>query len=217
MRSLLIVLAFAATLGCNSGPQHCIRPPSGAWVPGIAFPVGTEVRFTSGRRDILDECDLPATFAVEWSSSAPEVAVIESDGILRGVSPGKVEVIARARGGEQRFAVTVTPAIARIEILPGDTTMTVGDTLRFRAVARGTDGSALPDVIVGMRVSDSAPVSAGTGVPRVIDEAYEAGPRAPLFTTNVIRAYARRAGTSGLVIAWVIGRADTVRINAIAP
>ena len=184
------------------------------WVPGIAYPVGTEVRFRAGRLDFLAECDLPADFAVEWTTSAPAVAVIDSKGVLRGVSPGKAEVIARGRGEEQRFAVTVTPTVARIEILPGDTSIMVGDTVRFRAVAYGTDGRAIPDAVVAMQATDSIPSVPGGPRPG-IDDVTTFGLGAPLHTTNVMRLYARRAGASGFVTAWVMGRADTVQVRTV--
>lgn len=83
MRTFVAVLMVLATmLGCSSGPQLCIRTPHMGWVPEIAYPVGTQVRFSAGRLDILAECDLPADFAVEWTSSAPAVAVIDSKGVL---------------------------------------------------------------------------------------------------------------------------------------
>lgn len=111
------------------------------------------------------------------------------------MSPGKAEVIARGRGEEQRFAVTVTPAVARIEILPGDTTIAVGDTVRFRAIAYGTDGRALPEAVVAMQATDSSPPVPGGPLPG-IHEVTTIGPGAPLFTTNVMRVYARRAGAT---------------------
>ena len=205
------LLALTVTLGCSASPHLCIRSPERAWIPGIAFPVGTEVRFTAGRLDILAECDLPADFPVEWTSTAPSVASIDANGLLRPLSPGKVEVIARARGAEQRFALTVTPTVARIDILPDDTTISAGDTVRFRAVAYGTDGSALSDAVIGMSVSDDSESYPGGAMPRGI---YQVS--APVYTTDSIRVYARRTGTRGLVTAWVVGRADTLRIR-VAP
>jgi hypothetical protein len=208
------LLLLVATLGCSSGPQLCIRSPAGAWLPGIAFPVGTNVQFSAGRLDILAECDLPADFRVTWMSSAPDIAVIDSRGVMRGVAPGKAEIIARGRGDEQRFAVTVTPEVARIEITPGDTSIAVGDTVQFHAVAYGTDGKPMPEIVLEVRAGENPPRSP-VGTPQGIDETYNVGPNGERTPTNTLWVHARHAGMSGHVTASVVGRADTVQIRSV--
>ena len=206
----------AAALGCGS-PQLCIGTPELGWIRGIAFPVGTEVPFRAGGVDILGECDLPAPSGVTWASSAPALAVVTENGVLRAVSPGKVDVIARRRDEEVRYPVTVTPTVARLEIHPGDTSIAVGDTVELRAVAYGTDGAPLPDIVVGMQAMQNPRAYPGGPSPDGFHEANAPGSAAPLFRTNVLRVYARESGVTGRVTAWVMGRADTVQLRAVAP
>jgi hypothetical protein len=182
----------------------------------MAFPVGSEFRFAAGQLDILDECDREAPPGVRWATSAPGVAAVDSQGVLRALAPGTAEVVARAGGAEARFAVTVVPVVARIAISPGDTTVTAGDTVRFRAVAYGADGRPLPAAVLAMRATESRASYPGGGVPPGLGEVYYLGPGAPRPAPNVLPVRARRAAV-GYVVASVVGRADSVLVRAVAP
>jgi hypothetical protein len=215
------LLPFAA-LGCGLRPPLCLRTAGGRALPRMAFPVGSEFRFAAGQRDILDECDREAPPGVRWTSSTPAVAAVDPTGVLRARAPGVAEVVARAGFAEARFAVTVVPPVARIEIRPADTTVTVGDTVWFRAVALGTDGRPVPGAVLAMRATESrgsyAAADSGSGRGRGVgmSEVYtlgpDAGPRAP----NAIPVRAWRAA-AGHVVAAVVGRADSVRVRAASP
>jgi hypothetical protein len=184
----------------------------------MAFPVGAEFRFAAGRRDILDECDLEGPPGVTWASSAPAVAAVDSLGRLRALAPGVVDVVARAGGAEARFGLTVVPPVARIEIRPRDTTVAVGDTVWFRAVALGTDGRPIPDALLAMRATESE-VSYEAADPdrralSGLGEVYFAPPRAPRRPPNALPVSARRAAV-GYVVAAVVGRVDSVQVRAV--
>jgi hypothetical protein len=213
--------AEARRLGLRPPPPAlCLRTTAGRTLPRLAFPVGSEFRFTAGQRDILDECDREAPPGVRWGSSAPAVAAVDSVGRLRALSPGTAEVVARVGGAEARFAVTVVPPVARIEIRPGDTTMAVGDTVRFRAVALGADGRPVPGAVLAMRATETrasylAADSAGRRVAG-LGEVYSLGPSAPRPVPNELPVRAGRVA-SGYVVAAVVGRADSVRVRAVAP
>jgi hypothetical protein len=219
--AVAVTAAEARRLGLRPPPPAlCLRTTAGRALPRASFAVGAEFRFAAGQRDSLDECDREAPPDVRWASSAPAVAAVDSGGRLRALSPGTAEVVARAGGAEARFAVTVVPPVARIEIRPGDTTLAVGDTVRFRAVALGADGRPVPGVVLAMRATETRASylaadsagrqTAGFGVVSSF------GPDAPRPVPNELPVRARRAAV-GYVVAGLVGRADSVRVRAVAP
>jgi hypothetical protein len=217
VRSPLALFALAATLGCSSAPPLCIRAPVGRSLPRMAFPVGAEFRFAAGQLDILEECDREAPPAVRWSSSVPAVAAVDSQGLLRALAPGAAAVVVRAGGAEARFGLTVVAPVTRIEIRPGDTTLTVGDSTQFRAAAYDADGHPLPDALLAMRVMEDraswlASGEAGLG----LVEVFPRQPAGPRRDRNSLAVRARRAAT-GWVYAEVVGRRDSVRLRAAPP
>jgi len=211
--------AEARRLGLRHPPPPlCIRTTASRNAPRLAFPVGSEFQFAVGQRDMLDECDREAPPDVQWASSAPTIAVVDSLGRLRAVSPGTAEVIATAAGAEARFAVTVVPPVARLEITPGDTTLAIGDRVWFRAMAIGADGRPMPDVVVAVsaresRASYEAPGHRGQpGIVEVHDSTSRMTRRGP----NELLVHARR-DAMGYVVAAIAGLTDTVRVQVVAP
>ena len=212
--SLAPELLLVTALGCSAPPRICVVPPDGAAIPGIAFPVGTEAQFTAGRLDIVGECATPAPPAVEWSSSASAIAEVEQSGVLRALSPGTADVIARAGDVEDRYTVTVTPIIARVAIIPGDTVIAEGDTVLFRAVAYGVDGGILADAILKIQLDEHPSTRPGGGPSQVylVDETRKG---ATPQTTNAVKVYARSGPAHASLTAWVMGRADTVEVRTV--
>jgi len=211
--------AEARRLGLRHPPPPlCVRTVGSRNITPMPYPVGTEFLFVAGQRDMLGECDRAAPPAVHWRSSAPAVAVVDSAGRLRAVSPGVAEVIATSGDAETRIAVTVVPAVARLEIHPRDTMITVGDTVRFRAVAIGKNGRPMPDVVpvVYARESRASYASAGRRGPPGVGDVYAYGPSTTRRAPNEVLVIARRAAT-GYVFAEVVGRRDSVRVQAVAP
>jgi hypothetical protein len=218
-RPIAAALLPAAVLGCGFTPPLCIRTTAGRSLPRMAFPVGSEFRFAAGQLDILDECDRESPPGVHWTSSAPAVAAVDSLGVLRALAPGSAEVVARAGGAQARFSVTVVPPVARIGIRPADTTIAVGDTAWFRAVALGADGRPVPGAVVAMRATESrASYLAADSAGRLVTglgEVYFLGPDAPRPGPNVLPVRAVRVA-SGHVVAAVVGLADSVRLRVVA-
>lgn len=217
--AVFVTKAEARRLGLRPPPPSlCLRTMTGRALPRVAFPVGGELRFAAGQRDILGECDRAAPPDVGWTTSDPAIAAVDSSGRVRALSPGTAEVVAHAGGVEVRFAMTIVPPVARIEIRPGDTTITVGDTVRFRAVAIGVDGRPIPDAVVALRASETrASYMSSDSVPRRtsgVGEVHFFGPGAPRPVINELPVLGRRAAI-GYVVAVVVGRADSVRIQTV--
>jgi uncharacterized protein YjdB len=97
--------------------------------------------------------------AVTWSSSAPGVARVGTDGTVTGVSAGTATLTATSEGvtgtATVRVTATATPAVASVEVAPASATLTVGATRAFGATPRTGDGGAITGRTVAW--SSSAP------------------------------------------------------------
>jgi hypothetical protein len=170
----------------------------------------------AGLLDMLEECDRPVTTTVVWSTSMPAVAQVDSAGMVYALAPGTADVVARSAGAEARYPVTVVPPVARIEITPAETALTVGDTARFRATAYGVDGTPLPAVPLVMRATEARASYLEHGSIPALGEV------APYPTTggaarpgvNELRVYGRRRAW-GHVVASLVGRADSVVVRVV--
>jgi uncharacterized protein YjdB len=85
--------------------------------------------------------------SVAWTSSAPGVARVASDGTVTGVAPGTATLTATSEGATGSATVRVTAAaastVAAVEVAPAAVTLTVGATRAFTATARAGDGTVL--------------------------------------------------------------------------
>jgi len=99
---------------------------------------------------------------VTWTSSAPEVAVVEK-GFIRGIGPGEARVTAISKSGAEASAeITVNPAgpgvAAAISVVSGDSQSGApGETLGNPLVVKVTDvsGDPVSGVPVSWAVSDA--------------------------------------------------------------
>lgn len=81
---------------------------------------------------------------VSWTSSDPEIASIDGDGLVQGNAPGVVEITAEAGGVQETVELEVKPErVHRLEIEPGEATLRAGDTLQFRARTYNQQGEEL--------------------------------------------------------------------------
>jgi hypothetical protein len=102
---LALVLLFVLSLtGCQSEPSLCIRQ---AYYHPDTVAVGTVVELSAGQIDLLDDCDRPPPPNVVWSSSAPTVATISESGVLKALSTGRVDAIARSDRVTARWSIVV--------------------------------------------------------------------------------------------------------------
>jgi hypothetical protein len=81
----------------------------------------------------------------KWRSSAPRVASISQEGLLRAVSPGRATVTAKVEGAEKAITVDVKPnTIASFELTPAWSTARQGDVVHLKVVARDAAGRTIP-------------------------------------------------------------------------
>ncbi|HET7275928.1 MAG TPA: Ig-like domain-containing protein [Longimicrobiaceae bacterium] len=77
---------------------------------------------------------------VEWTSADPKIAVVSETGEVRGVSPGKVSIVASSEGVSGAATVTVLAPI-RISVTPPAATIEAGATVQLTATLTGTEST----------------------------------------------------------------------------
>jgi len=190
---VLTVSCGRSTLCFNAAPHQRV------------VPVGVQFQLRAGLLDILHDCDLPAPAGLQWLSANPEIATVDTNGVLRGIRPGRTEAIARYGRKQVRTPIEVVPAIARLQLSPVDTTITIGDTVVFRAAAYAPDGSPL----------NSVRVHIGAGAdnwPRLILSPVDRPQSAAGAGSGAVVLQARSEGTTH-VFASVIGLSDSVLVR----
>jgi len=119
-----------------------VTPPQASVMPGATVQLEASVFDWDGE---------PADVPVAWASSNPDVATVDAEGLVTGVSPGSVTIRATAGGVDGTADVTVSAVqVATVTIsADGDArTLRVGETLQLHAEARDEDGN----VITGLPV-----------------------------------------------------------------
>lgn len=107
----------------------------------LQLPVGESVSL-SAHALYSDGTSQVVTPDAIWSSSAPDVATVSSDGIVTGRSPAVVTIAARFAGFEAEVPLEVTSAtVVRFFLEPETVTLTLGTRTTLRAHAAFSDGS----------------------------------------------------------------------------
>lgn len=94
---------------------------------------------------------------VSWSSGSPSLASISSSGVVTGLAPGNVAIIATVDGkqGSAMVLVRAVP-VASVTVTPATATTNVGQTVALTATPRDASGNPLSGRIVGWSSSDNA-------------------------------------------------------------
>ncbi|MEP6743909.1 MAG: protein kinase, partial [Gemmatimonadota bacterium] len=95
---------------------------------------------------------------VAWSSAAPSIASVDTEGVVIGLEPGQAMITAASDGITAAAQVTVVPqsvATLRLDDPLGGRPFTIGQSVRLRAVPLGGNGHPLGDRDV--RWASSAP------------------------------------------------------------
>jgi uncharacterized protein YjdB len=103
------------------------------------------------------------TATVNWKSSNPALATIDSTGLATGISYGKVTISASSQGYTAKSALSVssqTVSISSIAVTPSDATIPLGGTQQL--VATATYSNSSTSVITSSAVWSSSDSSVAT-------------------------------------------------------
>jgi Bacterial Ig-like domain (group 2) len=120
--------------------------------------VGTTGAFSATLLDGVSVAVPPRTLA--WSSSSPQVATVDGDGVVTAVAPGRATVTAQTVGLSATAVVVVSaapegPRVATLRIDPASVSLAVGGTARVRAIAEDASGNPVTGLPVRWTSLDS--------------------------------------------------------------
>ena len=93
---------------------------------------------------------------ISFSSGTPSIATVSAGGLVTGISPGPVTITATSEGKTGTATITVVPMpVVRVNVMPPDPNVTVGETLQMSVVVEGENGVTL----TGRQVSWSSGAS----------------------------------------------------------
>lgn len=169
------VLGSLILTACAGGVDSTTDPTQPVAVGGVSVTVNgsTSLQVGDSRQlaaDIRDTQSQPLTGrTVEWSSSAPTVALVSGTGLVSAVGVGSATITASVEGKAGNTLITVQPqqvAVGGVSVtVNGSTSLQVGDTRQLAADVRDTQNQPLTGRTV--QWSSGAPAVAsvsGTGL-----------------------------------------------------
>jgi uncharacterized protein YjdB len=114
--------------------------------PNSAVSVGQNQAFTATVKN--SDGSILSGGVLSWSSSATNVATIDSAGLATGVAPGATNITASSEGvTSTAVPLTVLAKVASVTISAPSTTVKAGSTLQFTAVANDASGNAIQGAV----------------------------------------------------------------------
>jgi Bacterial Ig-like domain (group 2) len=140
-----IALGIALCTGCSSSSSHSSFQPTLVSISVTPATASIGVQGTQQFKAVgtfSDNSTQDLTTSVQWSSSAPNVATINSAGLASGVAAGTTTILATsaAVGGSSSLAVTALTLVS-ITVGPSDPSIPVGETQQFTATGTFSDNS----------------------------------------------------------------------------
>ncbi|AWV90541.1 Ig-like domain-containing protein [Bradymonas sediminis] len=155
---------------------------------------------------------------VSWLSSKPEVASVDSSGLVEGLQLGEATIIAASGGHQAEAQVTVSVAVQTVVVSPEVAVIDVLDTVQLSAVLRDASGNELSGRQVDWRSEDAAIASVdaqglvtgeGGGVVGIIAGVDGVEARAQVTVENVLTEVALSPEVSSIEVA------ETLQLSAI--
>jgi len=94
-----------------------------------------------------------------WTTSNPNVALVDSSGRVQALRLGQSTITARVNGETSTCLVTVGNAITQVTLLPSTVTGAVGDTATVTAAALGPNGLLVGGTAYAFAVNDPSVAS----------------------------------------------------------
>jgi hypothetical protein len=152
-----------AVVGIAPGMRPVIQRIDVQMVPGPAaslepsprtLKLATGQRLRVGARVLSRTGDERPGDRVTWRSSAPNVARIDSDGMVNAVAAGKATLTGTSGGANGTVEVeVVATSVASLELTPARSDARQGDVLRFKATAKDRAGKEIPGLSVNWSFS----------------------------------------------------------------
>ena len=160
---VLLIIVLSITVLSSCGRESPTGPPPAASITLSPAEteldaIGATVQLTASVRDGNDREIEDA--AVTWTSGNPEVASVTDTGLVTARKNGTAVVTAVTGGFSANATVTVSQAVARIEVAPTSVTLTKTDRAqRVDAVAKDRNGNPVPNARLFWTSSDPFVVS----------------------------------------------------------
>jgi len=129
--------------------------------PGTPFPLQAVAKSSNGK---------PVEIVLQWTSSKPSVATVNSRGVVSSVATGNAVVVAKL--GDLQAGCDVTVSIrdlVRLQLHPQTAIVRPGDIQKFEVFAYGPDGKPIEGISTLFQSSDPSvarvdPQGTATGV-----------------------------------------------------
>jgi hypothetical protein len=139
-------ITVGAVIGKKIGYAHVtVGKPHiasiGIVAPSLALAVGSSFRLNAVPRN--PSGDPRTDIALTWTSESPQIASVDSAGLVRALKPGKAVIRAAGDGttGEATVTVTKNP-VSSLTIAPSASSAKTGDVIHFSAT--GKNGAPVP-------------------------------------------------------------------------
>jgi uncharacterized protein YjdB len=116
------------------------------------YAIGDTLRLSAAVRDRNGV--LMPSFRVTWRSLDPEIATIDTNGLVTAEAEGTTTIEARLDTLSAKVPVVVTRAPGSISVAPDSAYLAEGDTVRFTATVRDRNAVLMPDARVTWRSLD---------------------------------------------------------------
>jgi len=133
----------------------------------LVGPHGTQLRLQAITKSSKGK---PVDVALQWSSSKPDTAAVDSKGVVTSLAPGTATILAKL--GDLQSACDVTVVfrdLTRIELRPTTAILRPGEAQKFEVVGVGADGKSIEGLAAFLESSDQTvarvdPSGVATGV-----------------------------------------------------
>lgn len=156
LTAVLLLLMLAGCGGSSSSTTTTTQIATITVTPSTtAITVGQNQAFTATVKDSNNT--VLSGGVLTWSSSATNVATIDSAGIATGVAAGSTQITVTSEGvTSSAVNLTVTPRVASVTISPMSATVNVGSIITFMAVAKDSSGNPIPGASIQWSCSASS-------------------------------------------------------------
>ena len=164
------VAAGAATITATSEGQSAPAAISVVMVPVASvvvspptatLRVGTSALFIATTED--GSGNVLSGRTITWSSSAPSVASVSSDGLVSALASGSATITATSEGQSGTASVTVSVVpVATVSVTPPSSSLRVGGSVQLSATMKDSAGAVLPGRVVTWASSAPAVATVST-------------------------------------------------------